>query len=208
MALRIIHPIANGTYITQYFGLTEFAKNGYYGHDPITGKVRGHNGLDFRARTPLPVYAPFSGTVTKAVTSDSGYGYHVKIRNKEYGVECVLAHLSKVEVREGLNIDAGDRIGFTGNTGYSTAPHLHFGIRFLHNLSPLPIKNWTVKGYDLNMYGYVDPLPYIQRAEKVNNKSIFYLSNLKAAARRLFKTGNMKSFSKLTKVISKRSKKV
>ena len=56
-----------------------------------------------------------------------GFGNHIKLEHS-HGYVTVFAHLSKISVRHGQKIKRGDLIGYTGNTGRSTAPHLHYEV--------------------------------------------------------------------------------
>ena len=123
-------------YITQKFGLNPDMYE-QFGLD-------GHNGTDFRAKIGTQVFSPIDGKV-KVKKDESGYGWHVKIRGGER--EIVLGHLSKFNVIDGQSVHMGDRIGLTGNTGFSTAPHLHFGLRRLKKGTG-DIFKWDVKAYE------------------------------------------------------------
>lgn len=118
--------------------------------------LKSHGGLDFGPNGNETIYAPFSGKVKVLNQGEAGYGLHVKVRDGEK--ECVLAHLSEVFIKDGQAIYMGDKIGLMGNTGDSTAKHLHFGLRFTKNEGPL----WSreVLNYDNGWHGYVDPTPY------------------------------------------------
>lgn len=111
--------------VTQYFGNTEFARSGAY-----SGK--GHNGIDLRASIGTPIKAALTGTVKG--TGDSGlvrgcysYGRWVLIQHGN-GLTTLYAHLSQINVSEGQSVATGEVIGYSGNTGYATGPHLHFGV--------------------------------------------------------------------------------
>lgn len=119
--------------------------------------MKGHNGIDYRAKVGTDVFSPIEGKV-RVKKSKGGYGWHVKIRNK-LEKEVVLAHLSKFFVKDGEYVYAQQKIGQTGNTGFSTGPHLHFGIRRLI-AGKGDIFKWQVKDYDNGYYGYYDPLPH------------------------------------------------
>lgn len=94
--------------------------------DPFTGKRRTHNGLDLRARNE-EVYAMMSGEVVK-VSSDKRSGNYVSIRHGDYTVS--YCHLSKVLVKKGAQIMPGEVVAISGNTGRSTAPHLHITVKY------------------------------------------------------------------------------
>lgn len=86
-----------------------------------------HHGIDYAAQVGVPVYATGKGIV-KAALYQSGYGKVVKI-NHGYGYLSVYAHLNKYIVSTGDTIKRGQLIGYVGNTGVSTGPHLHYEIR-------------------------------------------------------------------------------
>ena len=94
--------------------------------DPFTGKKRFHRGVDLRARVRQRVEAIGPGTVTRAA-ENGGYGLSVEILH-EGGFTSTYSHLSLILVRQNDRVEAGDPIGLTGNTGRSTAAHLHFEI--------------------------------------------------------------------------------
>lgn len=95
--------------------------------DPFFRKSAFHGGMDFRARTGKPVQAAGAGKVVTAGRS-GGYGLMVEIDHGN-GITSRYAHLSKLLVSAGDNVDAGKRIGLAGSTGRSTGPHLHFEVR-------------------------------------------------------------------------------
>lgn len=91
---------------------------------------RGHHGVDIALRTGDPVHAAFRGTV-RIASRMGGYGNCVVLRHPN-GLETLYGHLSKINVRHGQQVEAGDVIGHGGSTGNSTGPHLHFECRFLY----------------------------------------------------------------------------
>lgn len=137
--------------ITQEFGLNPQIYNQF--------GLQGHNGIDYGIPIGTPIFAPFSGWV-KVKKDKNGYGMHVKIRTKEKRLECVLAHLSKFQVTHGQYVNMGDMVGLSGNTGFSTGPHLHFGVRTLLYTSYKDVFKWSVDNYDNGYFGYWDQLPY------------------------------------------------
>ena len=92
--------------------------------DPGT---ESHAGLDLAVPLGSEVRATGGGKVT-ATGSDSSYGLYVRIDHGQQ-TESMYGHLSRVIVRQGDDVRAGQLIALTGNTGRSTAPHLHFEIR-------------------------------------------------------------------------------
>jgi LysM repeat protein len=94
--------------------------------DPFTGARTFHNGIDIGVDTGTPVRAAMEGTVSET-GYNSGYGNYVIIYHHA-GWMTLYGHLQSISVREGQPIAAGQRIAYSGNTGYSTGPHLHFSV--------------------------------------------------------------------------------
>ena len=95
--------------------------------DPITGKQDGHTGMDLAVPTGTPVRAVLPGTV-RVAKYDSSYGYYVTIGH-ENGLLTLYGHNSRLLVRPGQVVQAGDVVSLSGSTGRSTGPHLHFEVR-------------------------------------------------------------------------------
>lgn len=96
---------------------------------PVLNKVKGHFGTDYAAPTGTPIVAVGDGVVTKS-SYTSGNGKYVKIRhNSTY--ETQYLHMSKRAVREGQRVSQGEVIGYVGQTGLATGPHVCF--RFWKN---------------------------------------------------------------------------
>lgn len=90
-----------------------------------------HTGVDYAAPTGTPVVACKFGKVLEAkdgVSFGPSYGLAVIIDHGQ-GVKAVYAHLSKINVKAGDKVAAGDKIGEIGSTGNSTGPHLHLEAR-------------------------------------------------------------------------------
>ena len=112
-------------HITQYFGNTKFAKSGGYNGS-------GHNGMDFRASQGTKVKAALTGVVTAVGNTDAvsgcySYGKFLLIKHNN-GLTTLYAHMSFISVKKGDTVITGDTVGYSGNTGYSTGPHLHFTV--------------------------------------------------------------------------------
>ena len=95
--------------------------------NPILKKWEMHDGLDIAVAEGTDVIAVISGTVTEVRTSAT-YGKLLKYETED-GYEVMYAHLSAVLVKKGEEIRQGQVIARSGNTGLSTGPHLHYGIR-------------------------------------------------------------------------------
>lgn len=94
---------------------------------PILGRPIRHNGVDFGSGRGAKVYAASSGKVILADFNGS-YGNFVIVEHQE-GLSSVYAHLEKIVVSKGTRIKKGDLIGYTGNTGRTSGPHLHYEVR-------------------------------------------------------------------------------
>ncbi len=99
---------------------------GYRIH-PVYKTMRMHTGVDFSAPTGTPIYATGNGVVKKAGRNRHGYGIMVRI-DHGYGYETLYAHMSKLNVQNGQEVQRGEIIGYVGSTGISTAPHLHYEV--------------------------------------------------------------------------------
>jgi murein DD-endopeptidase MepM/ murein hydrolase activator NlpD len=95
--------------------------------DPFTGKQVFHRGVDFSLPIGTPVRATGDGIVV-AVQRQRGLGKVVKVEHGN-GIQTVYAHLNKALVEKGARIRRGEVIAESGNTGRSTAPHLHYEVR-------------------------------------------------------------------------------
>ena len=96
--------------------------------DPITGKRKGHGGMDLAVPTGTPIRAALGGTVTVSKYNAGGYGYYVCIDHGN-GLTTLYGHCSKLLAKAGQTVEAGDIIALSGSTGRSTGPHLHFEVR-------------------------------------------------------------------------------
>lgn len=131
--------------------------------------LSGHDGIDFDMSEGTPIKAVDDGQVELAKMSD--YGQTIVIKhswgNSYYG------HLSRIDVKENQQVKQGEIIGFSGQSGFTTGPHLHFGIK--------PLNSDSNNGF----YGKIDPTPYlIPNASTANFfvKKIVWDVNLKKGA--------------------------
>ncbi len=114
-------PISNpspGSTVSSSFGVRT---------DPMLGMPAMHSGIDFRATTGAPARVTAAGTVVKAGWN-GGYGRMVEVEHPN-GFTTRYAHLSKILVKEGQQLSAGDVVGNGGSSGRSTGPHLLYEIR-------------------------------------------------------------------------------
>lgn len=123
-ASKLMPPLAGALKITSDFG------NRY---DPVAKKngkkasLKHHSGVDYAAASGTPVMAAAGGTVEEVKYDTTDYGYHVVINHGT--IKTLYGHLSKIFVRVGQTVNAGDKIALSGQTGNVTGPHLHFEVR-------------------------------------------------------------------------------
>lgn len=94
---------------------------------PILKVRKMHSGVDFAAPKGTPIYATGDGIVKSVTTVFGGYGKHIEI-DHGFGFVTRYAHMNDFMVRKGQKVKRGDQIGTVGNTGSSTAPHVHYEV--------------------------------------------------------------------------------
>jgi len=154
----LLWPVSNPV-ITQGFGVTISSK---YFYNIGRYKTPSHNGIDLKASIGTPIYAAEDGEVIAVGNQDlycykGAYGKFVVIRHYN-NLTTLYAHLSLYIVKKGDIVKRGQVIGYSGNTGFATGPHLHFTVYFSptfqmtqsNSCGPMPI------GAPIN------PLPYLQ----------------------------------------------
>ena len=114
---------------------SEFSSRFGWRENPILKRKEFHAGTDLRAPIGTPVLAPADGVVKFIqYNQNSGYGNVVSLSDN-YGFESYYAHLmNKAIVKEGQFVKKGDIIAYSGNSGMSTGPHLHYEIKFIGRL--------------------------------------------------------------------------
>jgi len=150
-------------FVTQKFGKTVGAEKLY-----TSGS---HNGVDFRASVGTKVINVLTGTVVGTGNTDIyrgcySFGKWVMVKH-DNGLSTIYAHLSVISASIGQRIDTGGLIGYSGNTGYSTGPHLHIsvyateGVRIEKYTSSRGCKEATIPLADIK--AYLDPLSYLPK---------------------------------------------
>lgn len=151
--------------ISQYFGKTSFALA-----NPQVYSGSGHNGIDLAISVGTPIKASLGGTVkgfgnTDTACPGTSYGKWILIEHTN-GLSTLYAHLSAFEVNEvGQEVSTGQVIGYSGNTGYSTGPHLHFtvyatqGVKIMSRKSKVCSGSYVMPVADLK--AYLNPLVYL-----------------------------------------------
>lgn len=109
--------------------------------DPFLKVPRMHKGVDVVVSTGTPVYATGDGVIKEAGYNTGGFGNHVVIEHRAAGYRTLYAHLSKIptNITPGRIVKRGELIGYSGSTGRSQAPHLHYEVHTLDEqvLNPL-----------------------------------------------------------------------
>ena len=142
-SIPAIQPISNKD-------LTRTASGWGYRIHPIYKIRKFHYGMDFTAPTGTEIYSTGDGTIELVKSSRRGYGNKIVV-NHGFGYKTLYAHLSGFNVRVGQKVKRGDVIGYVGNTGLSTAPHVHYEVH-LNNKKVNPINYYfndlTANEYD------------------------------------------------------------
>ncbi len=106
-----------------------------------------HRGVDYAAATGTPVVAPAAGKVMLIGREADGFQLHGNTIGVDHGqgVSSILIHLSRIDVKEGDVVQAGQRLGAVGATGAATGPHLHWGLYVnAQSVDPVP---WRYQGF-------------------------------------------------------------
>ena len=149
-AIRLGKPFDGSWRVTQLFSDREwFYKQFSYDGVPL----RGHNGVDFGTPNGTKLLATDDGEVSQVGYEAKGFGYFAKIKHP-WG-ESLYGHMKSVAVKEGDIVARGDELGPSNNTGNSSGPHLHFGVRIF------PYKRGDGWG------GCCDPIPFMNPADVI-----------------------------------------
>ncbi|CAM2916093.1 M23 family metallopeptidase [Vibrio rarus] len=122
----------------------------HYGYriHPKTGKKTLHRGIDYAVNTGAPIYATADGVVEVVRPSKTGSGNFLRLQHA-YGFSSSYSHLQKFKVKSGDFVEKGQLIAYSGNTGFSTGPHLHYEIRFVGRaLDPLAFHEWSATNFE------------------------------------------------------------
>jgi murein DD-endopeptidase MepM/ murein hydrolase activator NlpD len=138
---------------------------------PIEGHMALHGGIDFGAPRGTPVYATADGVVEWAAQHESsGMGKMIRLLHN-YGFSSVYGHLDQIEVKSGNYVRRGELIGYSGNTGASTGPHLHYEVRHLNRrLDPATFLRWSISEYDI-LFANEDRVEWESLVEIIRSKS-------------------------------------
>lgn len=121
-----VMPFSGSFPITSPFGVVRHLTFANGQKSPSYG--RPHGGIDYGTPEGTPLFAVTDGVVEPTGYDAPGFGNYVKIRTKD-GEELYYGHMSQKALSGGSRVKAGDLIGYSGNSGNSTGPHLHFEVR-------------------------------------------------------------------------------
>ncbi|MEG4341780.1 M23 family metallopeptidase [Microcoleus sp. A003_D6] len=136
---KLLRP--NSGEITTIYGVRRYY-NGVFAQDYY------HRGVDYAGAYGSPVVAPAAGRVSLVGRESQGFKIHGNVVGLDHGqgVASILMHLSRIDVKEGDFVKAGQVIGALGSTGASTGPHLHWGL-YVHGQSIDPVP-WRLQGVE------------------------------------------------------------
>lgn len=121
---------------------------GYRIH-PITHKRSFHRGIDFRAKVNTPIYATADGVVQFVEPKNRGSFGRLIVITHNYGFKTLYAHLHKTNVKVGDVVYKDELIGYSGNSGRSSGPHLHYEVKYaMKSLNPIYLVKWDLKRYE------------------------------------------------------------
>jgi hypothetical protein len=123
-SLPAIQPISNKD-------LTHAGSGWGYRIHPVYKIKKFHEGMDFSAPVGTEIYSTGDGVVEELDVSYRGYGWKIVI-NHGFGYRTLYGHCSGFNVVKGQKVKRGDVIGYVGNTGLSTAPHVHYEVSINH----------------------------------------------------------------------------
>lgn len=117
-------------------------------YNGVFAKDYYHRGVDYAGGAGSPVMAPAAGRIALVGRVSEGFRVHGNTIGIDHGqgVTSIMLHLSRIDVKEGDFVKAGQRIGAIGSTGASTGPHLHWGL-YVHGLSVDPVP-WRFQGFE------------------------------------------------------------
>ncbi len=138
----LLKNIPNGSPVP-YQGITsDFGSRNH----PVLGRSIFHEGIDLKAAIGTKVYSAADGIV-ETTKYNGGYGNMLTIQHA-YGFKSVYGHLSRFAVQPGQFVRKGQLIAFSGNTGLTAGPHLHYEVRFIGDpLNPDPFLKWNYSNF-------------------------------------------------------------
>ncbi len=158
-------------YITQRFGKTTSSG--------ILYASGSHSGVDFRAAIGTPVYSVSDGVIIGTGNTDEAcvgisFGKWILIEHGNIGLSTTYGHLSKIKLKDGDHVKKGDLIGYSGNTGHTTGPHLHITTYATYNnnnkkvVKIIKYDSWTCPGKSIirpsaPIGAYLNPIDFFPK---------------------------------------------
>jgi murein DD-endopeptidase MepM/ murein hydrolase activator NlpD len=127
--------------VTSPFGALEEIRNG-----------KPHTGIDFSMEVGTPIHAIEDGFIRLKDFGDTNAGKTVLLEMED-GKTAIFGHLKEFVARDGMEVEKGDLIAYSGNSGHSTGPHLHFGLK--------------------DSTGYLDPSGYASNIQEMGSQSFW-----------------------------------
>lgn len=113
---------------------------------PVLGRSIFHEGIDLKAAVGTKVYSAADGII-EGTKYNGGYG-NMLVVSHAYGFKSVYGHLSRFAVRPGEFVKKGQLVAYSGNTGMTAGPHLHFEVRFIGEpMDPGPFIKWNYTNF-------------------------------------------------------------
>lgn len=149
------------TYITSRYGKRDH---------PVLNRDVFHKGVDLKAIRNTPVFASAEGIVEWAGNhKSSGLGRMVQL-DHNFGFGSIYGHLAEVEVKVGQYVQPGDLLGYSGSTGLTDGPHLHYEVSYLNRrLNPAPFLEWTLENYAA-IFATEEQVQWESLTEMINRK--------------------------------------
>ncbi len=133
--MKFLYPLPPNSIVTQTFAEHERRRE-------LNGWTNYNGGIDWACPTGTPIKASQDGVVIAVRSDATGYGTHVRIEHTEGNTKytTIYGHLQDIRVGIGDRVSAGDVIGTSDNTGFSSGPHLHFELRRgIQAIDPAPL---------------------------------------------------------------------
>jgi murein DD-endopeptidase MepM/ murein hydrolase activator NlpD len=149
------------TYITSRYGNREH---------PVLNRDAFHKGVDLKAIRGTPVFASAEGVVEwSGEHKSSGLGRMVQLAHN-FGFGSIYGHLGEIEVKIGQYVQPGDLLGYSGSSGLTDGPHLHYEVSYLNRrLNPAPFMEWNLENFGA-IFATEEQVQWESLTEMINRK--------------------------------------
>ncbi|WP_192954761.1 M23 family metallopeptidase [Gallaecimonas mangrovi] len=187
------HPV-NYEYISSPFGMRMH---------PIRGRELFHAGDDLAVNIGTPVHATADGVVEIVSHRRTGYGNMLLLAHA-FGFKTRYGHLSKIVVKRGQYVHKGDLIAYSGNSGSSTGPHLHYEVTYAGiPLNPKPFLNWRLNNY-AKLFDLENKVPWPSLLATIENLRTLWQPPLSQQAHSsVAKSNSPATFTSMEKLMGK-----